>query len=145
MLNRVVLVGRLARDPFELRRSQTTDTAMISFTIAVDRRFSRQQEENKADFFSIVAFGKQAEFVEQFLKKGMLVGLEGRLQTRNYEDRNGNRVYVTEVVADNIQILESKNARDNRDNGDYAPSEPTQSMPESHDVGIDIDEDDLPF
>lgn len=146
MLNRVVLVGRLARDPFELRRSQTTGNAAISFTLAVDSRFSgKQQDENAktADFFTIVAFNRNAEFVEQFLRKGMLVGVEGRLQTRNYEDRNGNRVYVTEVAADNIQILESKNARENREGNDFHDEAPAKEAEE--DRGIDIDDDDLPF
>jgi single-strand DNA-binding protein len=145
MLNRVVLVGRLARDPFELRRSQTTSNAVISFTIAVDSRFNRQQEEGRsnADFFTVVAFSRQAEFVEQYLRKGMLVGVEGRLQSRSYEDRNGNRVNTVEVAADNIQILESKSAREERESNDFREEKPVKSEPQNS--GIDIDDDDLPF
>lgn len=145
MLNRVVLVGRLARDPFELRRNANTGNAAISFTLVVDNRFSKQQEEQKPNYISCVAFNKQAEFVEQYIKKGMLIGLEGRIQTRDYDDKNGNHVYVTEVAADNIQILESKSARENREQAEpYQPhvSEPVKQQPTS---GIDIDEDELPF
>ncbi|NLB11065.1 single-stranded DNA-binding protein [bacterium] len=147
MINHVVLVGRLARDPFELRRSQTTGNAAISFTLAVDNRFasSQQGEENKADFIPCVAFNKLAEFVEQYLKKGMLVGLEGRVRTRNYEDRNGNRVYVTEISAYNIQILESKSAQENRDSFGREDEKQELSSPNEYEESIDISEDDLPF
>lgn len=140
-MNRVVLVGRLARDPFELRRSASTDTAIISFTLAVDNRSKR--EENGADFISCVAFNRIAEFIEQYFKKGLLVAVEGRIQTRSYDDRDGKKVFVTEVVCDNVQILESKSARENRQENPYTEQAPAK--PKAFSAGIDIDEDELPF
>lgn len=145
-MNRVVLVGRLTRDPNELRRSATTGTAAISFTLAVDNR--SKQEDRNADFISCVAFNKAAEIVEQYFRKGMLVGVDGRLQSRSYEDKDGKRVYVTEVVCDNIQMLESKGSRENRPNDDNVYNQPVQETPRrasKPSTGIDIDEDELPF
>ncbi len=143
-MNRVVLVGRLARDPFELRRS-ASGTAAISFTIAVDNR--SKQEDRNADFISCVAFNKAAEIVEQYFRKGMLVGVDGRLQTRNYEDKDGRKVFITEVVCDNVQILESKGARENRGTEENTYREPVKEVPpmKTSNRGIDIDDDELPF
>ena len=110
MINRVVLVGRLTRDP-ELRKTQN-GTSVCSFTMAVNRRMQTQGQPD-ADFISCVAWNKLADLMTQYLHKGSLIGLEGRIQTRNYDNQQGQRVYVTEVVADNIQFLEPKNAQSN--------------------------------
>lgn len=106
MLNRVVLVGRLTRDP-ELRVSQS-NIPVGTFNLAVNRPFTNQQGERGADFINCVVFRKQAENVSQFLSKGSLVGVDGRLQSRSYENKDGQTVYVTEVVCDSVQFLESK-------------------------------------
>lgn len=106
MINRVVLVGRLTRDP-ELRYTPS-GVAVANFTIAVNRPFSNQQGERDADFISIVVWRRAAENVANFVGKGSLVGIDGRLQTRSYDNNEGKRVYITEVVADSVQFLEPK-------------------------------------
>ncbi|AKJ49751.1 single-stranded DNA-binding protein, partial [Staphylococcus aureus] len=110
MLNRTILVGRLTRDP-ELRTTQS-GVNVASFTLAVNRTFTNAQGEREADFINIIVFKKQAENVNKYLSKGSLTGVDGRLQTRNYENKEGQRVYVTEVIADSIQFLEPKNSND---------------------------------
>lgn len=134
MINKVILTGRLTKDP-EMRFSQD-QLAIASFAIAVERRFSRQGEERQADFINIVAFGKTAEFMQRFFTKGQLVGIVGRLQVRNYTDKDGNKRYVTEVVAEEAHFCESK--RDNA-GGNYT-SGSDDYIPISGD-----DESDLPF
>ena len=106
MLNRAVLTGRLTRDP-ELRYT-TSGTAVVSFTLAVDRQFRNQNGDRDADFVNCVIWRKSAENFSNFTHKGSLVGVEGRIQTRNYENQQGNRVYVTEVVVDNFALLEPR-------------------------------------
>lgn len=110
MLNRVVLIGRLTRDP-ELRYTPANGVAVATFTLAVNRRFKQQQE---ADFIPIVVWQQQAENCAKYLGKGSLVAVEGRLQIRSYEDREGQRRTVAEVVADSVQFLESAGARGKR-------------------------------
>lgn len=107
MLNSVVLVGRLTKDP-ELRYTNNSK-AVASFTLAVDRPFTNQQGEREADFIPIVVWGKAAENCTNYLVKGSLVAVEGRMQVRNYENKEGKRVYVTEVVAENVRFLDKKN------------------------------------
>jgi single-strand DNA-binding protein len=108
MLNRVVLVGRLTKDP-ELRYTPS-GVAVATFTLAVNRTFANQQGEREADFLNCVIWRKQAENVANFLKKGSLAGVDGRVQSRSYEDQTGKRVYVTEIVAESVQFLEPKGA-----------------------------------
>ncbi|KKB37456.1 single-stranded DNA-binding protein [Bacillus thermotolerans] len=108
MMNRVVLVGRLTKDP-ELRYTPS-GAAVATFTLAVNRTFTNQQGEREADFINCVVWRRPAENVANFLKKGSLAGVDGRIQTRNYEGQDGKRVYVTEVVADSVQFLEPRNA-----------------------------------
>ena len=115
MINNVVLVGRLTKDP-ELRYS-SSNIPMVYFTIAVNRTFADQSGQRQADFISCVAFRKQAENMARFLGRGSLIGVEGRIQTRNYQGKDGNTVYVTEVVADRIQFLESKSSSNRQNNG----------------------------
>lgn len=108
MINCVVLVGRLTRDP-ELRKTQN-GTSVCSFTLAVDRTF-KSPGQPTADFISCVAWNKTAELMCQYLHKGALTGIQGRMQTRSYDNQQGQRVYVTEVVADTVQFLEPKGSR----------------------------------
>jgi single-strand DNA-binding protein len=106
MINRVILVGRLTRDP-ELRYLPN-GTPVCTFTLAVNRPFTNQQGEREADFINVQVWRRPAENAANFLRKGSLAGVDGRLQTRSYEGQAGKRVYVTEVVADSVQFLEPK-------------------------------------
>jgi len=109
MINRVVLVGRLTKD-VEVRKTQS-GISVAQFTVACDRRFTRGQDNNNqqtADFINCVAWRQSADFLGQYARKGAMVGVEGRIQTRNYDNAQGQRVYVTEVVADNVSLLESR-------------------------------------
>lgn len=102
MMNRVILVGRLTKDP-ELRYTPS-GAAVATFTLAVNRTFTNQQGEREADFINCVVWRRQAENAANFLKKGSLAGVDGRLQSRSYEGQDGRRVYVTEVVAESVQF-----------------------------------------
>ena len=119
MINNVVLVGRLTRDP-ELRYTPS-NVAVATFTLAVNRNFKNENGEREADFISCVIWRQQAENLANWAKKGALIGITGRIQTRNYENQQGQRVYVTEVVADNFQLLESLASREGQSGG-YAPN-----------------------
>lgn len=147
MINRVVLVGRLTRDP-ELRKTQS-GTSVLSFTCAVNRRY--QTQEQTADFINCVAWNKTADFLSQYGRKGALVGVEGRIQTRSYDDANGKRVYVTEVVCDSVQLLESKSVSESRtsggDFGGYEPQPTNNQFADDFESAptLDISSDDLPF
>ncbi|WAA09547.1 single-stranded DNA-binding protein [Fervidibacillus albus] len=163
MLNRVVLVGRLTKDP-DLRYTPN-GVPVATFTLAVNRTFTNQMGEREADFINCVVWRKQAENVANYLKKGSLAGVDGRLQTRNYEAQDGRRVYVTEVVAESVQFLEPKSAsnRDYRGSSSAYSNQPApfenerqnqqrnpniEKQPDPFfDDGqqIDISDDDLPF
>lgn len=170
MINNVTLVGRLTRDP-ELRYTGS-GTAVVSFTIAADRPFTNRQGDREADFINCVAWRRTAEVISNYTRKGSLVGLTGRIQTRSYENNEGRTVYVTEVVADQFQMLESKaktesrqsNNRDgfntnqsfNQNQSQNNQSEFKNSFGEdntfdndpfdtSNNDTIDISDDDLPF
>lgn len=133
MLNRVVIIGRLTRDP-ELRYTPN-GTASCTFTLAVERNFKNSNGEREADFIPIVTWRQLAENCANYLRKGRLTAVEGRIQTRSYENNEGRRVYVTEVLADNVRFLESaKNEDRQQQNDDYSVGTP-----------IDISEEDLPF
>ncbi|EEO6164851.1 single-stranded DNA-binding protein [Listeria monocytogenes] len=159
MMNRVVLVGRLTKDP-ELRYTPA-GVAVATFTLAVNRTFTNQNGEREADFIQCVVWRKPAENVANFLKKGSMAGVDGRIQTRNYEDNDGKRVFVTEVVAESVQFLEPRNHAEgatsnnyqseanysnNNKNGSYRASS-SQKKDSFADEGkpIDISDDDLPF
>ena len=166
MMNRVVLVGRLTKDP-ELRYTPN-GVPVSNFTLAVNRTFTNQQGEREADFINCVIWRRPAENVANFLKKGSLAGVDGRLQTRSYDDSDGKRVYVTEVVADSVQFLEPRGAAGQDRGGDFGGSQfsgggkrdqgssygnqrnqgytRTDEDPFSNDgQPIDISDDDLPF
>ena len=109
-MNKVILMGRLTRDA-EIRYSQgESSTAIARFSLAVDRRFRRDNDEQTADFINCVAFNKTAEFLERFGRKGTKFVLEGRIQTGSYPNKDGQRVYTTDVVVENIEFAESKNS-----------------------------------
>lgn len=117
-MNKVILMGRLTRDP-EVRYSQgTSQTAVARFSIAVDRRFKREGEPD-ADFFNCTAFGKQAEFIERYLRKGVKVVVCGRIQNDNYTNKDGQMVYSVRVMVDEIEFAESKNASANNGDSGY--------------------------
>ena len=118
-MNKVILMGRLTRDP-DIRSSQSDNPITVArFTIAVDRRFKRDSDQS-ADFISCVAFGKTAEFFDKFVKQGTKVCVEGRIQTGSYTNRDGQKVYTTDVVVENAEFAESKSAQESR-SGSYQP------------------------
>ncbi|HCA4008829.1 single-stranded DNA-binding protein [Listeria monocytogenes] len=160
MMNRVVLVGRLTKDP-DLRYTPA-GAAVATFTLAVNRPFKNGQGEQEADFIQCVVWRKPAENAANFLKKGSLAGVDGRVQTRNYEGNDGKRVYVTEIVAESVQFLEPKqnavegstpnnnqneaNYSNNNKNGSYRASSSQNSDSFANEgKPIDISDDDLPF
>lgn len=150
MLNRVVLVGRLTKD-VSLRYTPS-GVAVANFTLAVNRPFTNQQGERDADFVNIVVWRRQAENASNFLRKGSLAGVDGRVQTRSYDNNEGQRVFVTEVMAESVQFLEPKNASNSRGsqsgNRDQNQSyhRNNQDDPFSSDgKPIDVSDDDLPF
>ena len=110
MINRVVLVGRMTRDA-ELRRTPQGD-AVTSFTLAVNRNYTSRDGQQQADFINCVVWRKPAENVERYCSKGSLVGVEGRIQTRSYDNSQGQKVYVVEVICDSVQFLETRAARE---------------------------------
>lgn len=151
MLNRIILIGRLTRDP-ELRFTPN-GRAVCSFTLAVDRPFTSQDGNRETDFINIVVWGKQAENTAQYLAKGRLTAVEGRLQIRSYEDNNGQRRTAAEVVADNVRFLPT-GGRDGAQSGGYgqsnfgaAPTSPAfgGSFGEPAADDMPMTSDDLPF
>lgn len=175
MINRVVLVGRLTKDPEY--RVTPSGVQVATFTLAINRTYTNQQGEREADFINCVVFRRPAENVNNYLSKGSLAGVEGRLQSRSYENQEGRRVYVTEVVCDSVQFLEPKGANQrqsgidnqsynqnnnefqnygqdfggNQQQGQKAPSNQQSNNQQSSNPfanangPIDISDDDLPF
>ena len=151
MINRVVLVGRLTKDP-EFRTTQS-GVDVANFTLAVNRNFTNAQGEREADFINVVVFRKQAENVNNYLSKGSLAGVDGRVQSRSYENNEGKRIFITEVVADSVQFLEPKgNNNQNISQGQQTGTRKQQTGNVSNDNPfanangpIDISDDDLPF
>jgi len=165
MINNVVLVGRVTKDP-ELRYT-TSNIAVATFSLAVNRTFKDANGERETDFINCVIWRQQAENLANWAKKGALIGITGRIQTRSYENQQGQRVYVTEVVAENFQMLESRAAREggsaNQGNtsgafgnnngyaGPYGQQAPQQQGPNfwrnnsMQSNPMDISDDDLPF
>ena len=146
MLNKVILIGRTTKD-VDLRKT-SSGTAVATFTLAVDNRFVQKDGQNTADFISCVAWNNTAEFMNNYVKKGSLVAVEGRIQTRTYDNKDGNRVYVTEVVVETLKSLGSgsRNTERTGNNFDgYEPSTSGMDYDTSVDVSYDISDDDLPF
>lgn len=149
-MNRVILIGRLTRDP-ELRYTPS-GVAVTQFTLAVDRPFTNQQNQREADFIPVVTWRQLAETCANYLRKGRLTAVEGRIQVRSYDNNEGKRVYVTEVVADNVRFLESAGAAANREESSgggrsFGGGGTREPMDPFSDDGkpIDISDDDLPF
>ena len=136
-MNKVVLLGRLTANP-EIRYIQTNNTMVASFSLAVNRRFAKQGEERQADFINVVAWSKTAEFCSKYFKKGQQVGIIGRIQTRNWEDDQGQKHYVTEVVAEEAYFADSK--REGADESILGSSTPVNNEFEPIQ-----DDDELPF
>ncbi len=170
MINRVVLVGRLTKDPEY--RVTPSGTSVATFTLAINRNFTNADGERQADFINCVVFKKQAENVNNYLKKASLTGVEGRLQSRSYDNQQGQRVFVTEVICDSVQFLEPKNSQNNansnaqqtnynqtrnntqnqnivtqgQNNANNGYGQQPQTNPFANATGpIDIQDDDLPF
>ena len=164
MINNVVLVGRLTRDP-ELKYT-ASGNATATFSLAVNRNFTNAEGEREADFINCVIWRKPAETLANYAHKGTLLGVTGRIQTRNYENQQGQRVYVTEVVAENFQLLESKNSNSsqyksdtgvsNENKGNYAKknqnatqtnlgASPMDKYDDPFNSSVGISDDSLPF
>lgn len=126
-MNKVVLIGRTTKDP-ELKYLPNSENAVTNFTLAVDRRFKKDGQ-NETDFIPIVVFGKTAENTAQYVTKGKLIAVSGRIQTRNYDHKNGYKVYVTEIIADEVQFLQWDN----------------DTKPSSDFEQVAIDDSDIPF
>lgn len=127
-MNKAILIGRLTRDP-ELRYT-SSNRAVCQFTVAIDRPFSNQATgQREADFINVVVWDKTAENVGKYMTKGRLIAVEGRIQTRNYDNNEGKKVYVTEVIASNVQFLESKNATSNNNGFNSMPEPPMEKSP----------------
>ena len=145
-LNRVVLVGRLTRDP-ELRYTPN-GVAVANFTIAVNRPFTNQEGNRDADFINCVVWRKPAENLANYMKKGNMVGVDGRLQSRTYEDQDGKTVFVVEVVADSVQFLESRKDNNQSQQQNQQSQQATTNTDEpfaNEGQPIDVSDDDLPF
>ena len=156
-MNNVVLIGRLTKDP-EMKKTQN-DASVVSFNLAVNRR-SKSAGQPDADFISCVAWNKTAELMCQYLHKGSLIGVEGSIQTRNYDNQQGQRVYVTEVLVRSVQFLEPKDAQNQAQSANYTnpynqsgqpQNKPQQAQKQGFEYngrsynGVQIDDDDLPF
>ena len=159
MINNVVLVGRLTKDP-DLRYT-ANGTATATFTLAVNRNFTSQNGEREADFINCVIWRKSAENLANFAKKGSLIGVTGRIQTRSYDNQQGQRVYVTEIIADNFQMLEKRQEGGNNQGACVSSNQTTNNATRNQNGAqrnsggfndspfggnsIDISDDDLPF
>lgn len=139
-MNKVILMGRLTKEP-EVRYTQTSNTLVASFTLAVNRRFVKQGEERQADFINIIAWSKIGEFCSKYFSKGQQVGIIGRLQTRNWEDDQGQKHYITEVIAEEAYFAEGKKDSNTATDPFAASSGETVN---GNDFDISSD-DDLPF
>lgn len=159
MINRAVIVGRLTKD-VEVRKT-TSGLSVASFTVACDRNRRSQDNTQQADFINCVAWRQSADFLGQYARKGAMVGVEGRIQTRSYQNNQGVTVYVTEIVADNVQLLETRaqsearaqnNSYQNNNYQQPSYSQPSSSPTTNNDSSdgydsapLDISSDDLPF
>ena len=156
-MNKIMLVGRLVRDP-EVR-SMSNGSQAANFTVAVNRNFKNKEGNYDADFLPCVAFRSQADFISKYFKKGSLIGIEGRVQTRNYDAQDGTKRYVTEVVVENIEFVGGKNEGSSQpsDNSyvDAPSGEPIDALPEydipasdpyeNYDKEVSLSDNDLPF
>lgn len=156
-MNKAILVGRLTKDP-ELKMTENTKREVCQFTIAVNRPYTNDDGERKADFINCVVWDKLAENLSKYQKKGNQVAVEGRIQTRNYDDKDGKKIYVTEIFVSNVTFLDSKGSNDSVNNLEELPvksgsitTEQIDSMPTANDPfasygnEVQINDSDLPF
>ena len=156
-MNKAILIGRLTKDP-ELKMTENTKREVCQFTMAVNRPYTNEDGERKADFINCVVWDKLAENLTKYQKKGNQIAVEGRIQTRNYEDKDGKRVYVTEIISTNITFLDSKGTSDSVNNLEEPPvkagpmtGEQIDSIPTENDPfaafgdSIEVNDRDLPF
>ena len=143
-MNKVILMGRLTRDP-EVRYTSTNNTLVATFSLAVNRRFARQGEERQADFINVVAWDKTGEFCSKYFKKGQQVGVIGRIQTRNYDDKDGKKVYVTEVVAEETYFADSRREGEGGGMNPFGGVDAPFNASGSQSDFTPVTDDDLPF
>jgi single-strand DNA-binding protein len=156
-VNKAILIGRLTKDP-ELKMTENTKREVCQFTIAVNRPYTNDDGERKADFINCVVWDKLAENLSKYQKKGNQVAVEGRIQTRNYDDKDGKKIYVTEIFVSNVTFLDSKGSNDSVNNLEEPPvksgsitTEQIDSMPTANDPfasygnEVQINDSDLPF
>lgn len=138
-MNKVILLGRLTKD-VDVKYTQTTNIMIASFSLAINRRFIKQGEERQADFFNVTAFGKTGEFCSKYFSKGQQVAIIGRLQTRNWQDDQGQKHYATDIIAEECYFADSKRQQQNNDT--------TELENTLNNAGMDfnqVDDDSLPF
>ena len=138
-MNKIILLGRLTKD-VDVKYTQTTNIMIASFTLAVNRRFVKQGEEKQADFFNITAFGKTGEFCSKYFSKGQQVAIIGRLQTRNWQDDQGQKHYATDIIAEECYFADSK-----KQSNDGDAKEPETELKNAGVEFNTIDDDSLPF
>lgn len=148
-MNKAILMGRLTKDP-EVRYTSNTNTAVCSFSLAVNRQFVKQGEERQADFIEIVAYGKTAEFCSKYFAKGKMMVVVGRIQTRTYDDKEGKKRYVTEVIAEEVHFADSKKSDEAPSNRPFGNTGMTTGTSGNNSAQSDgfypmDDEDELPF
>ena len=140
-MNKVILMGRLTRNP-EIRYSSGQNSIAVGrFNLAVDRRFKKEGEEQEADFISCVAFGKIAEFLDKYTRQGTKLVIEGRIQTGSYTNKDGNKVYTTDIVVENAEFAESKKSEASAQNGRPSPADADGFIP----IPDGIEDEGLPF
>ena len=143
MINNLTLIGRLTKD-VELKYTPANQ-AVAQFTLAVNRTFKNANGERESDFINCVIWRKSAENFANFAKKGALIGITGRIQTRNYENQQGQRVYITEVIAENFQMLESRNQQQGQQQGQATQQQAKQPDQFAGGAPTSLNDDDLPF
>lgn len=144
-MNKVVLIGRLTKDP-ELKYTPGSGTAVTTLTLAVDRRYQKDSQQKEADFIPVVVWGKSAESTAQYMNKGKLMAVSGRIQTRSYEAKDGGKRYVTEVVADEVQFLEWGAKGSSSNEGGFGGNNRNDSgFGSSFDDMTPVDDGDIPF
>ena len=135
-INSVVLMGRITRS-LELKKTQS-GKSVVQFSIAVDRKYQKQGEERITDFFNLVAWGSTAEFITKWFDKGDMIAVTGEIQSRNYEDKNGNKHTAVEILVDTVSFCGSKAEKTQKNNASQVPLMPSN-------IGVDEDDDELPF
>ena len=139
-MNKAILIGRLTKDP-ELKMTENTKREVCQFTMAVNRPYTNEDGERKADFINCVVWDKLAENLTKYQKKGNQIAVEGRIQTRNYDDKDGKKVYVTEILASNISFLDSKGTGTSSNSFNNLPEPPMEDTPSNNMETVSVDKD----